>query len=97
MNVLYDPRFKFDSGKYEKQKELFDRNKASVEIADKGFEQLKQAKKTIELVRSSFVNVPDSVKKDVMAHADSLSKKINDIIDHDADARIRRRRLHGPE
>jgi hypothetical protein len=81
VNVYPDPRSGFDQDQYNKGKELNTRITAYITLADKAFEQLKAATKTMELVKSSLVNVPDSVKKNVLAQADSLTKKINTLKD----------------
>ncbi|MDZ4822402.1 MAG: hypothetical protein SH856_02980 [Flavobacteriales bacterium] len=79
VRVEADPRIPFDILAYDKQVELAKRWQDEVKKADKAFEQLKLVKKNIELAKTSWVNVPDSLKKEVLAEADSLSKKISGI------------------
>jgi len=50
-----------------------------VERANLAFERLKEAEKTIKLVEEQFVNVPDSVKKDVLQLGKTLRDSIGTI------------------
>lgn len=79
VTVHYDPRLEFDPAVRDAKKVLFDRWEIMVEKADKGFEQTKMGLKTIKAVKQSLTNVEDSLKKDVLAIADSLSKEIKKI------------------
>ncbi len=76
-NVLADPRTLWSDASDKKQRELMTRVNKAVKTADDGMEQLKAAKKTISLVKDTWVNVPDSTKKDLVSKADSLNKEIN--------------------
>ncbi len=48
-----------------------------IEKTDQAYDRLKEAEKTIKLVESQFVNVPDSIKKEVL----NLGKTLRDSID----------------
>ncbi len=74
--VNSDPRIPWDAALYEKNKSYTDRLNQTIKLADEGFEQLKSAKKNIDLVNSALVNVADSLKKDITAKSDSLSTSI---------------------
>ncbi|MFN0032054.1 MAG: WD40/YVTN/BNR-like repeat-containing protein [Flavobacteriales bacterium] len=74
--VLADPRVTFNEVADNKQRDLVRRLNKAVQTADDGMEQLKAAKKTITLVKDALVNVPDSMKKDLISKADSLTKNI---------------------
>ncbi len=75
--VKYDPRLTWNDAAYEKIKAYSVRLQKTIQLADDGMEQLKAAKKTLDLVNSVFVNVPDSLKKNITNLGDSISKKIN--------------------
>lgn len=79
--VHYDPRLDYDPSVRAAQKVLLDRWETMVSKADQGFEQTKAGLKTIKAVKTHLTNVEDSLKKDVLAIADSLSKEINKIQD----------------
>ncbi|MDZ4750360.1 MAG: hypothetical protein SGI87_02010 [Flavobacteriales bacterium] len=77
--VHNDPRIPFNTEAQADHMRLYNRIKQSVERADKGFEQLKTAKKTIDLVKKSLTNVNDSLKKDLLSKADSIATRIKAI------------------
>ena len=74
--VQSDPRLEFTQAAYDDQVALQDRWENSVTRADAGFEQMKKALKTIKKTKSQLELVPDSLKEDVIAMADSLQKEI---------------------
>ena len=74
--VSYDPRIKWEETSYQKMKNYSARLQKTITLADDGMEQLKSAKKTVELVVSVLTNLPDSLKKSINAKNDSISKKI---------------------
>ncbi|MFM9984686.1 MAG: hypothetical protein ACKVOK_05595 [Flavobacteriales bacterium] len=78
-NVKADPRVKWNDASYSKQADLYKEFSTMVKLADDGMEQLKSALKTIELVNTSFANVEDSLKKDVISQSDSLTKRIKEL------------------
>lgn len=80
IKVLADPRMEWSKEAEAKQKALNERMKTTVKLADDGMEQLKTAKKNINLALDALVNVPDSSKKDITAKADSLKKSIDDLM-----------------
>ena len=74
--VKGDPRLNFSQAAYDDQVAMQKRWESSVSKADAGFEQTKKALKTIKKTKSQLELVPDSLKKDVIAMADSLQKEI---------------------
>ena len=78
-NVKPDPRVVWNEASFKRQGELYGQFKQIVKTADDGMEQLKTALKTIELVKTSLQYVEDSVKKNVLNQADSLTGKIKDL------------------
>jgi len=76
--VHADPRKDFNSSYAQSAWDLEIRWGSMMEKADKGFEQTKSAFKTIKLVKSQLVNVPDSLKKDLLDMADSLSTQLTE-------------------
>jgi photosystem II stability/assembly factor-like uncharacterized protein len=76
VTVHADPRVPYNATAQAEKMVLYAKLRSNIERADKGFEQLKSAKKSIELVKKSLVNVDDSLKKDLIARGDSISKRI---------------------
>lgn len=77
--VRYDPRLQWNQDGYEKQKALDARFRATVDLAKKGTDNLLIAKKNLEMAKTVWTNVPDSLKKDLIATCDSLQGKIDDL------------------
>jgi hypothetical protein len=67
VTVHADPRVPYNATAQAEKMVLYAKLRSNIERADKGFEQLKSAKKSIELVKKSLVNVDDSLKKDLIA------------------------------
>lgn len=76
VRVLDDPRLSISARDREAKTAAIRDLYKTVERANKAYERLKEAEKTIGLVESQFVNVPDSLKKDV----DKLGKALKDSI-----------------
>jgi photosystem II stability/assembly factor-like uncharacterized protein len=81
VNVFHDPRLNFSEENYNAKKNQFQKWSGLVKEGREMFDQLKEAKSTIELVKGTFVNVPDSLKKEVMAAGDSLNKEIDSLME----------------
>lgn len=81
IEVAHDPRTTFNKVAYDKTFKNSTRFRKITEQAVAGMNAIQEAKETIELVKKAFVNVPDSIKKDVIARGDSLNKKITEFVD----------------
>lgn len=77
--VEADPRRPWDPAVRAEQQARFDRWSAAVDKADRGFEALKKARTNIKRVKSQFTLVEDSLKKEMITMADSISGLISDI------------------
>lgn len=77
VEVLLDPKLNISNADMQAKYETMKRLETSVNAATKGFDQLKEAKKTISLVNSSLVNAPDSVQKEMK----KLGKEVSDSLD----------------
>lgn len=81
VKVLDDPRLNFSpTDRQARATAMRDMYKV-VEKANKGYERLKDAEKTIGLVESQFLNVPDSLKKDVVKLGGALKDSISTLKD----------------
>lgn len=76
IKVSFDPRLKFDQQIYNARKDLYNKHFITVNRANQAFENIKDANKNIELVKSSLTYVADSVKKNLITLTDSLSKEL---------------------
>jgi photosystem II stability/assembly factor-like uncharacterized protein len=77
--VKYDPRLGWNAQAYDAQKALYARYTQIVQRAKKGTDNLQTARKNIEMAKTAWTNVPDSLKKDILTQADSLNGKIDDL------------------
>ncbi|MCC6279294.1 MAG: hypothetical protein IT262_01745, partial [Saprospiraceae bacterium] len=66
VKVMDDPRLNISRTDREAKLAATKDLNQSIERATKAYDRLKQAEKTIQLVEGQFVNVPDSLKKDVL-------------------------------
>ncbi|MDX1911513.1 MAG: hypothetical protein SFV22_08520 [Saprospiraceae bacterium] len=76
VKVLDDPRLNIAAADREAKTAAFRELFKTVERANKAYERLKEAEKTIGLVESQFVNVPDSLKKDINKLGGALKDSI---------------------
>lgn len=77
--VKYDPRLQWNNEAYENQKALYTRFKQVVKHAKSGTDNLITATKNIEMAKTAWTHVPDSLKKDLLKEADSLKSKIDEL------------------
>lgn len=79
VNVIDDPRLHISpadrSARNEAQRGLY----KTVERAAKAYNRLKEAEKTINRVQEQFVNVPDSLKKDIVKLGGALKDSIENL------------------
>jgi hypothetical protein len=76
LTVIDDPRLDIPRAERQAKADALRLYYPLVERANKAYERLKEAEKTIKLVEDQFVNVPDSVKKEVL----KLGKTLRDSI-----------------
>ncbi len=76
VTVLDDPRLNIPVADREARNAAMRDMYQTVERATKAYNRLKEAEKTIGLVESQFVNVPDSLKKDVIKLGASIKDSI---------------------
>jgi hypothetical protein len=76
VKVMDDPRLSISARDREARNAAVRDLHKTVERAGKAYERLKEAEKTIGLVESQFVNVPDSLKKDVNKLGSALKDSI---------------------
>lgn len=81
VKVLDDPRLNFTPADRQARAAAMRDMYKVVEKASKGYERLKDAEKTIGLVESQFLNVPDSLKKDVVKLGGALKDSIGTLKD----------------
>ena len=79
VNVNLDPRRNMTTEQMRQQEKAINDYSKLVTTAYDGFERLKEAKKTIELVNSQMVNAPDSVKTEIKKLGKSLTDSISQI------------------
>jgi photosystem II stability/assembly factor-like uncharacterized protein len=79
VEIRFDPRLVFNTNAYNKAKREEAQLKNSVERASKVMEGIRECRKIMEAYKNSWVFVEDSLKKTVLAEADSVTKKLNDI------------------
>ncbi len=77
VKVHTDPRVEFSAENAQAKKAAYTDYYKVVEAANTGFEQLKQARKTIGLVDKSLVNASDSTKADIKKLGKTLQGKID--------------------
>ncbi|MFN0212753.1 MAG: WD40/YVTN/BNR-like repeat-containing protein [Saprospiraceae bacterium] len=65
VNVIGDPRLDHSAAELAAKNDAIRDLYKTVERATKAYERLKEAEKTIGLVENQFINVPDSLKKEV--------------------------------
>jgi photosystem II stability/assembly factor-like uncharacterized protein len=81
INVRRDPRLKLtDDDLAERDLALADLE-TTVSGAARAFEQLKNAKKTVDLIDKAIVNAPDSTQKEVRKLGKDLQKKIDALME----------------
>lgn len=77
--VNYDPRLTWNSSAYEELKALYLKFETTVADAKKSSDRLLAARRNISNAKQAWTHVPDSTKKELMAQADSLNGKIDDL------------------
>jgi photosystem II stability/assembly factor-like uncharacterized protein len=76
INVIEDPRLNYTVAERQAKADAINDLNKSIEKAEKAYNRLKDAEKTMKLIDDQFVNVPDSTKKVVT----DLAKPIRDSI-----------------
>lgn len=79
VRVLDDPRLSVTTRDREAKTAAIRDMHQTIERANKGYERLKEAEKTIGLVEGQFVNVPDSLKKEVNKMGKTLKDSISNL------------------
>ncbi len=77
VKVHADPRMEFSAENAQAKKAVYEDYYKMVKAANKGFEQLKEARKTIGLVDKALVNAPDSTKTEITKLGKSLQDSLN--------------------
>ena len=80
VEVKLDPNLEVDLEGLKAKKAMMNDFEKVVSKATKGFNQLKQAKKTLKLVESQMVNAPDSVQKDIKKTHKKLTTEIDSLM-----------------
>ena len=78
IDVILDPNLNVSVADMNAKAEIMSEMEATVTKAKKAFDNLKTAKKTIELVNSQIVNAPDSTQKEIK----DLGKGMKDSLDN---------------
>lgn len=76
VRVLEDPRLPIAAAERQAKADAIRDMHKTIDRAQKAYARLKEAEKTMKLVEDQFVNVPDSMKKEVVA----LAKTVQDSI-----------------
>ncbi|MBL7942620.1 MAG: hypothetical protein JNM00_07630, partial [Flavobacteriales bacterium] len=79
VEVGYDPRLPHNPEALNAQLALYERWKTAAGKSRKAYELVKQMKKDIEHAKGTWLNVNDSLKKDVVVLSDSLLKQLNEL------------------
>ncbi|MDX2281057.1 MAG: hypothetical protein NW218_15835 [Saprospiraceae bacterium] len=82
VRVEADPRLRISLADMQAKNQAITQFYKMVTRSTKGYDRLKEAEKTIKLVESQFVNVPDSLKKTVLAEGKALQDSIQKIKEH---------------
>lgn len=94
VTVMDDPRLNISKADREAQNAAIRDINALVERLTNAYNRLKEAEKTVSLVESQFVNVPDSLKKDVLklgaAIKDTISNLKEQFFQHKEEKGIKR-------
>jgi photosystem II stability/assembly factor-like uncharacterized protein len=77
VKILDDPRMPIPMAQRQAKADAIRDFQKSVERASKAYSRLKEAEKNIKLVEDQFVNVPDSVKKDVLKSGKTIQDSIS--------------------
>jgi hypothetical protein len=79
LTIRYDPRINYPSDALQRQEELYNQWAEQVKLATNGFSQLRDARKTIERVRTNADVLGEKDKKNMLTQCDSLVQKINNL------------------
>lgn len=77
INIKYDPRLVFDEQIYNTRKSLYDRSFANIRRATAAFDNIREMKKNIEMVKSTLAYTPEKEKKTLIELSDSLIRELN--------------------
>ena len=77
VNVKPDPRLNITKAQMLAKEKALSEFSDMVKKASKGFERLKEAKKTIDLVNGQMTNAPDSLKKEIKKLGNEMRDSIN--------------------
>jgi hypothetical protein len=81
ITVHRDPRLKLTDEMLLERDVALAEFESVVETAANAFNQLKNAKKTIELIDKAIVNIPDSTQKEVRKKGKEITKKVNELME----------------
>jgi hypothetical protein len=79
LTIRYDPRINYPSDALQRQEEWYNQWAEQVKLATNGFSQLRDARKTIERVRTNADVLGEKDKKNILTQCDSLVQKINNL------------------
>ncbi len=80
VNVFADPRTEYSIQDLQARKTAIQEFEKMVDSLNQAFKQLKSSKKTIDLVESQLVNVPDSLKKEIIDEGKTMRDTMNNMI-----------------
>jgi photosystem II stability/assembly factor-like uncharacterized protein len=81
VTVRKDPRLRITESDLSQLDVSLEEFEKVVTAASEGFDMLKKAKKSVDLIEKALVNAPDSVQKDLKKKGKEINKKIDELME----------------